>query len=157
MSQIPIKLWMDALVSATNELATTSLGFEEGSVNEEPDCEFAAGSCIALVGEEGSLQMGLGASQENAMKLGRALFGMEPDEEDLSEQDLGDALGEIVNVVAGGVKTRMSEHAVSMQLGLPLLLHGRVDAPSGAEVLSVAMRWDSIEARLLLMRQNGRG
>ena len=31
MNQVPLKEWMDALVSAVNELATTSLGFEEGS------------------------------------------------------------------------------------------------------------------------------
>ncbi len=157
MNEIPLKDWMDALVSAVNELATTSLGLEEGSVVAEQPFRSSMGSCIALVGNESSMQIGMGGSAENCMKLARALFGLEPEEEDPSEQDLADALGEMANVVAGSLKTRMRDHAASMQLGLPIVMHGYVDAPGGAEVASATIRWDSVEAQLLLMRPgNGR-
>lgn len=158
MNEIPLTDWMDALVSAVNELATTSLGFEEGSLVAEQPLRSSLGSCVALVGDECSLQIGMGGSQENCMKLARALFGLESEDEDPSEQDLADALGEMANVVAGGVKTRMHDHAASMRLGLPLVMHGYVDAPGGAEVATATIRWDSVEAQLLLMRPgNGKG
>ena len=102
MGDLNISDWMDALISATNELATESLGYDEGSVintRSELLSDYE-GSCIALIGDKESIQMGVGATQENCRKLARALFDMEVGEEDeLSGPDIADAMGEIANVI----------------------------------------------------------
>jgi len=151
--------WMDALVDAAQELATTSLGFDGGKVTTTgpswPDG--FSGSIVALVGDEDSLQIGLGATPEHCMQMSRALFGMEPEDEDPEDQDVIDALGEMANVVGGGLKIRMSESAGAMQLGLPIMLRGEVTPARGAEILSATIRWpNDVAANLLLIHRTGK-
>jgi len=157
MNKVPLKDWMDALISAMNELAVTSLGYEEGTLisTESTLKEDFSGSYIALVGNQASLQIGVGATRAGCTQLARDLFALEPEDEDLSEQDEADALGELANVVAGGLKARMSESASQMQIGLPLLLHGRIEAPKHSEVSIAMIRWNAAEVRLILLRNTG--
>jgi len=150
-------VWADALVSATNELATTSLGYEEdtiiSTISDLPDIPMY--SLVALAGDDTTLQIGMAATPEDCMELSRTLLGMEPEDEELSEQDLVDALGEIVNVLAGGVKTRMAHVAASMRIGLPIVLKGTVNVSKSTDVSATLIRWDAAEAQLVLLRHNG--
>jgi len=157
MNQVPLKGWMEALISAMNELAVTSLGYEEGTLVSKDSTlkEEFSGSYIALVGDNTSLQIGVGTTREGCTRLARDLFALEPEDEDLSEQDEADALGELANVVAGGLKSRMSDHASDMQLGLPLMFHGTIEAPKHSEVSISVIRWNAAEVRLILLRNSG--
>ena len=58
--------------------------------------------------------------------LARTLFCMSPGDPDLNEQDVGDALGEILNIMSGLIKAHMGAKAaelnqtnVDMKIGLP--------------------------------------
>ena len=49
----------------------------------------------------------------------RALFALGPDEEDLPPDEVGDAIGEILNIVAGLVKSQMEPRGIKCTIGLP--------------------------------------
>ncbi len=150
--------WIAALVAATNELATTSLGLAEGEVVSTGSTlpEIPYGSFVGLTGETKSVQIGLAASREDCMTLARAMFCMGP-EEDLSEEDLADALGEMVNVLAGGVKVRLKDLVENFNIGLPIVVHGKIDVTKVAQVDVTVMRWDNAEAQVFLIRHKERG
>jgi CheY-specific phosphatase CheX len=82
---------------------------------------------IALVSDSASVQLGIASTKEGCQALARALLAMDPDEEDLPEEDVADAIGEVANIVAGQVKSAMSDTDASLRIGLPLFVQGKVD------------------------------
>ncbi|MGV0950232.1 MAG: chemotaxis protein CheX [Azonexus sp.] len=159
MSKIALTEWMDALVGAANQLAMESLSFEEGEVvaTETSLRSLVSGSLIALVGNQNSVEVGLCATEDNCVNLARALLGMEPEDEELSRADLDDALGEMVNIMAGALKARMDGRVPAMQIGLPIVFQGMLGASTNAEVMVVHMRWQDVEAQTVLIRSASGG
>jgi CheY-specific phosphatase CheX len=154
MSKVPLTEWVEALVVAANELATGSLGFEEGSVvgTESSLSSVVSGSLVALVGQQSSVEVGICATKDNCVKLARSFLGMEPEDEELSSSDLDDALGEMANVLAGVLKSQLNGRVPPLQLGLPIVLHGLVGASSSAEMVVAKLQWEEAEAHFLLIR-----
>jgi CheY-specific phosphatase CheX len=159
MSKIGLAEWVDALVAAANQLATESLGFEEGEVvaTETTLGSLVSGSLIALVGNQHSVEVGLCATQDNCVSLARAFLGMEPEDGDLSKADMDDALGEMANVLAGALKARMDGRVPAMQLGLPIVFQGLLGASTSAEVMVVHIRWQDVGAQTVLIRNASGG
>lgn len=157
MGRVSTEEWLDAVVSATQELAVTALAFEEGTVEQtsEPVPDMSMGSFAGIAGEEGAIQIGIIASHEDCISMCRAFLGMEVDEE-LSEEDLADCLGELVNVMIGGVKSRMS-HAggLTMKIGLPLVFRGRIEVPKNVKAMTSLIRWGSVQAYVILLHHKG--
>ena len=145
--------WMEAMVDAARELGASSLGFETGEVISTSDTmpDVQAGSCVALAGDEESLQVGMAASLATCMQLARRFCMLEPEDEDLDQADLSDVLGEIVNVLAGGMKTRIAEQAQSMSIGLPLVLYGPIEVPATTEIAVSNLRWEDQDVQLWLL------
>ena len=81
------------------------------------------GSAIELQNETGGWTLALLCNELTAMVLTRLLFAMEVD--DLpGDEDMDDALGELVNVAGGLFKTSLGENGESYDLGLPAPLRG---------------------------------
>jgi hypothetical protein len=115
-----LELWMDAAAAAAEEVASQALGLESSASTDESAAPTGFGAFVALSGGDDKVQVGVMLDQAGGEALARALLGMPEDEAFGSEGDLADAFGEIVNMVAGGVKTRMNEQVPGLQLGLPL-------------------------------------
>ncbi|MBN2801812.1 MAG: chemotaxis protein CheX [Deltaproteobacteria bacterium] len=147
--------WLDAVLEASKELATTMLGMDEATFIEEitklPDNEEAA--YIALVGEETAVQVGIGASPENSMLVARALMGMEPDEPDLEEDEVADAISEIVNILGGQVKNIMSDHA-NVNLGLPMFMHGKLYVKESTDIKIAKIKLGEIPILILVLKSD---
>lgn len=115
-----IESWMDAAAAAAEEVASQALGLEASAATGESAAPSGFGAFVALSGGDDKVQVGVMLDLAGGEALARALLGMPEDEGFGSEGDLADAFGEIVNMVAGGVKTRMNELIPGIQLGLPL-------------------------------------
>ena len=154
MSKVALTEWVEALVGAANQLAVESLGFEEGKVvaTETSLKSLVSGSLVALVGNQNSVEVGLCATADNSVNLARAFLGMEPEDEELSRADLDDTLGEMTNILAGALKSRMDGLVPAMQLGLPIVFQGLLGASTSAEVMVVHMQWQDVEAQAVLIR-----
>lgn len=88
------------------------------------DADVEYGSSIALTAENGGWQLAVMADRSSCQKLTGALFQMEEGEEGELE-DIADAMGEIVNVAAGVLKSSRSKAGQHVQLGLPLFMEGK--------------------------------
>ena len=144
--------WVAAMAGASTELAL-SLGIEGVEVlgwHDTPPTGMA-GAYIPLLAEDQTLQLALLASPDGCADLARLLLGMEPGEE-VSDADIADAVGELVNIVAGGVKQRMQETTGGLRLGLPVFIHGYVQPTQQLEVSLASARIGEVDAHLMALR-----
>jgi CheY-specific phosphatase CheX len=145
--------WMDALHDTTREVATTALGFEGSEILKvsaaTPDG--LEGAYLALVGQADSIQIGLASSEEGCQALSRALLAMEADAPDVEPADVADAMCEIVNIVAGGIKTRVNGKVPPIKLGLPIFVKGAVQPSSRLVILVAEILLGTVPAALILV------
>ena len=146
--------WLDAAVSSTEKVATVALGFDEsefvGKRDRLPlDLRIAM---VAMVNDAISVQLGIAATEEGCQLLARALLAMEPDEDDLPEEDVADALGEAANIVAGQVKSIIGDTKGPVQLGLPLVFSGRIDHPDSVETAVADVLVGKVPVTLMVLK-----
>jgi hypothetical protein len=148
--------WVAAMADASTELAL-SLGIDGGEVlgwHDVPPTGMA-GAYIPLLAEDQTLQLALLATPAGCGDLARLLLGMGGDEA-VSDADIADAVGELVNIVAGGVKQRMQAlsqtGAGNLRLGLPVFIHGYVQPTQHLEVSLASVRLGAVEAHLMALR-----
>lgn len=145
--------WLGAGVAAATEVATTALGcarVDTAPSSSEPS-RAPFGAYVPLVAAGCQLQVGVVAEWSVCQALARALFGMEADADFEAESDVSDAIGEIANMVAGGVKTRMNERLPGLNTGLPLCVSGYVEPSAGAEHASAALLFDDVRASVRIL------
>jgi len=141
-----------AMVDATGDLA---LALDIGAVevlgaHDVPRLGMA-GAYIPLLGEDQSFQLALLSTPAGCADLTRLLLGMAPDDE-VSDADVADAVGELVNILAGGVKQRMQPTGGRLQLGLPVFITGDVQPTPHLEVSVVFTRIGGIDVKLMVLR-----
>ena len=94
------------------------------------DCQVSA-----MIGLSGGFSAMLGVHCPAPVGLGiaGAMLGMKLDEVDA---DVKDALGEIANMLAGGLKERFSQEDIALDLAIPTAISGKsytIAAPSGSK------------------------
>jgi hypothetical protein len=149
--------WVAAMADASTELAL-SLGIDGVEVlgwRDVPPTGMA-GAYIPLLAEDQTLQLALLSTPAGCADLSRLLLGMGPDEH-VSDADIADAVGELVNIVAGGVKQRMQDRrrigtGGGLRLGLPVFIHGYVQPTQQLEVSLASVRVNTVEAHLMALR-----
>lgn len=143
--------WLDATSNAAQELAETALGceFSIDSATDRIDGADLTGCFIALAGEETSVQIGVASDGDGCQALAQSLLG---EESALPEADVTDALGEIANILAGGVKKRMAGADPTMRLSLPLVLQGTLHVTEHQKLALIPVHFGEIPARLLVVR-----
>jgi|GEM_PF-1176178 len=131
--------WCDIAVDVTSEVSTTTLNLDatlKGPLSGLPDHSY--GGYLQLSNDAVVILVAITAEKDACEALSRALLFLEEDEE-VSADDMSDAMGEIVNMVGGGMKTKGADLQAGLNLGLPFFVEGRLEVPdevvfSGAEV-----------------------
>lgn len=124
MEHRPNPQWVEAVVEGICYLSASLL---EGCT-VEPGDEFedwasdVTGEFIQLDVGTGSFLIGLAGPDTSRQAIACKMCMMEEEDDNLDPPDVTDALGEIVNVIAGHVKTRLCQTHSSIQLGLPTML-----------------------------------
>lgn len=148
---------MQALVAAMEE---TSEAFLDGAkmkviaLSKELPPEFS-GAFLQMVAPKDPVLIGLIGPDASCHALSKILLGMGPEEE-LSVTDMNDAMGELINVAAGGLKSRMGVLGGSMQLGLPLFLQGRLSTGGNIGVEVITAKIGSHFCALLVLALSGK-
>lgn len=133
--------WLEAARVALVDLARQALGssvaFAPGSVRLPAGL---AGALVPIVSDLPPVQVGLFASDAGCEALTRALLGASS-REPVTRAEVVDAIGEIVNMLAGTVKARIARYANHAALGLPTFVHGLIELQSDqrADVLPVTI------------------
>jgi chemotaxis protein CheX len=117
--------YIEALTKATTDLFSTMMAMElestavltnRGDITEE----IVITGIIGLAGAyKGTLAVHF--TQAMALKSISAMLGMECEE--LSD-DMRDAIGEVANIIAGGLKTELSARGITFDLSLPTIIAG---------------------------------
>ena len=128
---------LSALRDSARDVITTSLGFTDGDISAMFGVapHDVAGSYMPMVGPKYSMYVGWTAGERERCALARAFLGMGADES-VSPADVEDALGELVNILGGGVKRRMLAQVPQLVVGLPFFAGGRMRLLGGVDGLA---------------------
>ena len=74
-------------------------------------------------GIEGCLSIAL--EEACGIAVAKGMLCMEPDDE-VPDEDLADAIGEVANMVMGSVKTRIQDTVPSVEISIPTVICGRI-------------------------------
>lgn len=145
---VTIHEWLAATVDSAAEFAATTLRGTLTRVDANDIPHQVIGCFVALVGEEESIQIGVAASASGCQSLAQALFASE---EPLDDADVSDALGEITNIVAGGVKKRIAQKRTHLAIGLPIVMDGHLRLSERQQLVSAGVAIGDVAVRLLIL------
>ncbi len=143
--------WLEATTKSLIEVAETyfdvsTMEAESFREDDGPKC----GATIGLASETNTVQLMLVASRRGSEILGKALLGFEPDEA-IELGDLADAIGEIVNIVAGMVKGVVNDQDDSLNLSLPTFVEGTLEPVGGQVVMGTVINMGPVQAKVVVI------
>ncbi len=144
--------WLDAAAASAKEIARGPLGATTTSWSSSPAMVLPDDLCgvyIPLSSDGLALQIGVLAERATCAKLAKSLLGIGHDEPLGSDEDVFDALGEITNMVAGGVKVRLAEKT-KVTVGLPLAMKGKLIQLGGSLSIHGSIRIDDSSVWLVV-------
>jgi CheY-specific phosphatase CheX len=140
--------WRDAIEGSATELARVALNFT--GAKADPVEVLPPGLVSAHIPMIGSrcYELSLEITREAAAQLAGAMLYSEPGS--LEPSEIRDAIGEIVNMLAGGVKRRLPG-GVDLELGLPVFVNGAVEPSSRCSLMSFALQLGSVGAYVVVI------
>jgi hypothetical protein len=151
-SKLTLRDWRSAVEGAAAEIATRALSLPGVVVRDPVDTRHSAaliGAHIPLVGGGQAFDMALMSSAEGCEALSRAILclGVGPAIRDV---EIVDAIGEIVNMLAGAMKRRLAGHGAHLALGLPIFVRGYLQPSNRRPVIALPIRFGPIETMVLI-------
>ena len=146
---IPIEEWLTTFREAAGEVAKGSLRLGEDPVALDPEGPHP-GAYISLLSDQHSVHLGLSASEEGCRAIARGLLRIRPDQPIL-DSEVADGVREVMNIVAGKVKSKMAGKDGALQLGLPMFLTGAAH-PANAESASAELKIGPVDCTLVVYR-----
>ncbi len=145
---IPPKHWIEVATKCAAGVASASLGRELHVVGETTanHHDGRCGSLVSLVSGSNVTYIAVAATPGGCRELAGAMLGLDAaDSEDLSHDDIRDSIGELVNIVAGAIKSEMLSEDPGLTLGLPLFIDGNYESDRRAETVSVVCDVGGVE------------
>ena len=157
-SAMTMKDWMDVFRQATQEVAKSALRFDGAgpaapaakSAVKEPGAPF--GAFISVAGDDASMHLGLSTTQEGCRALARSLLGMRSAVA-ITDEEVGDAVSELMNIIAGKVKSHVSDRDQSLRLGLPMFMKGEIQVGGGMERQGAEIQIGPVACQLQVFRR----
>jgi hypothetical protein len=144
---------LDALTESTSEVSATALGgMPFAALGSMSSYGAGHGAYVGLVAQDEPIQVGLLVDAEGCQALSKSLLGMEPSDDDLPLADVSDAMCEIINIVAGGLKRRVSA-TLRISMGLPIFVAGPPLPNQQQDVCARRLRLGAVEVCVLLLTQ----
>ena len=148
--------WLDTFIEVAREFAAGSLRFDGAAPTELGSMRSATtpGAYISVLSESNSMHLGLSASMQGCRTLTRAFLGIR-EKDGISEKDVVDAMSEILNILAGKVKSRLSPRDGSLKLGLPIFLVGQIQVTANMDRAAGDVEMGPVSCQLLVFRDRG--
>lgn len=128
------------LVNATIDVFNTMIMLEATAGRPLPERATAFQSSVsALLGLSGDLKgmLCIHCPEQGARAITASLLGMEVEE---LNEDVNDAMGELANMVAGGLKTQLTAAGKSLELSIPTAIAGdsySINSLAAAEFITI--------------------
>ena len=154
IAMIGLNEWLEALREVVHDYAARSLRFDGAPQAEAgaPAAGVKPAAYVAILGDRCSMHLGISSSMDGCRALTRALLGMRQ-RDAISDAEVVDGMSEILNIVAGKVKSRMAARDGSLKLGLPLFVQGQVGMGDETERLSADVLVGPVPCQLLVFRR----
>lgn len=150
-------LWLEALIGALDEFALVALGLECDASAPKPAPTNAdlSGASVDITAGDVSVRVGFLSTAEGRLAITRAFLAFGPDEESPPEELVQDVIREIINVLAGGVKQRMTDTAPGdFWLGIPHELSGMSATGTAKNLASTELKLGGVPARLVTILEH---
>ncbi len=115
----------DALLAGAKEIFETMI-FAKLEESCEPEDDIEGDALLGSITFTGKLEgcLAICCSALCAKSIAVNMLAMDPSEE-LSEAEITDALGEVTNMIMGGVKSRVLEAVGNLVVSIPMVVSGR--------------------------------
>jgi hypothetical protein len=144
--------WLAKVLEAAEEVASTTFNTVANDVQHPNALPVGKeGSLLSVQRGRESIHLGVMADQAGCIALTRALLQMEDDEE-VVEEDVTDAVGEIINILAGVVQRALDGNGAAVTLGLPVYIRGEICAPSHSEAVCANLDLGPARADIIVVR-----
>jgi hypothetical protein len=152
---IELQEWLDCLTHVTNDYAAHHLRFDTSAPAPAASTPGSPRPAVyvAILGAKISMHLGLVTSVEGAQALTRAFLGVRS-QGAIAERDIVDGMSEILNILAGKVKSRMTARDGSLRLGLPMYVSGAVGHGDGIERAVADVTLGPVPCQLHVFRQH---
>lgn len=150
---IEVQEWLDCLTDVAQEFASGSLRFDGGAMANDPTAKSGTrpAAYISILSETNSMHLGVATSMQGCRTLTRAFLGVR-EKDAISEKDVVDAMSEILNIVAGKVKSRLATRDKSLKLGLPIFITGQIQVTDNMERAVANVELGPVPCQLLVFR-----
>lgn len=153
--KLTLAQWRTAVEGSSREIATNALSFPGATVLDPVSHEATAamiGAHIPVLGGGGAFDLALVARPEDCKALARAMLYMDPGSP-IKDAEVADAIGELVNMLGGGVKRRMSGLGADLELGLPIFIHGHIQPTDRLSVVALPVRFGTVDTMVVITGQ----
>ncbi len=147
--------WLDAMKTAAQEVVKTTFnlaGFEGATRQDNLPWNNTIGAYVPLVGKQYSLQLGLVSTAEGCQRIARRLLNLK-EHDILLEEEMADAIREIVNILGGLSKKIIEGDIPASSLGLPIFINGHItitkEQTAGSEMIKIG----DVICYLIVLRQ----
>ncbi len=111
------------------------------------------GAYISLVDGDVSVLLGMRGPSSACETLTRYMMAMDDDEE-VADEDITGAIGEVMNIMAGVVKSEMRQP--TLRLGIPMVVSGRVTPAAQQETSCRVIQLGDARVEVLLLHRSRR-
>lgn len=151
----------DALLEGAKEVFETMI-FMDIEKSSEQDQQIEGDTLLGSITFKGDLEgcLVIYCGEICAKTIAANMLGIEPDDQ-ISEHDINDAIGEVTNMVMGSVKARLQDKFSNLNVSIPTVVRGQKIENSlgdGASEVSVKVNIeDEYAAEFLLLYREGSG
>lgn len=148
--------WLTALFKSANDFAQTSLnldGCQTSGSHKDIPLQDAIGAYVPWVNEFYSIQLAFLSSEAGCERIAKMLLCMEPDEE-ITFEDMTDALQEIMNILAGMAKGIVGGAVAAKNMGLPVFINSYINLNHQQEALAEPVMIGDIPCYLVILHVN---
>ena len=115
----------DILLESAKEIFETMIFMDLAEVTE-PDQDIDGDALLGSITFRGNLEgcLSICCGTACAQSIARNMLGLDADDE-LTEEDTCDAIGEVANMVMGSVKKRIADSFGDIQVSIPTVISGK--------------------------------
>ncbi len=150
---IEVQEWLDCFTEVAREFTTGSLRFDTSAPAPDPAAKQGArpATYISVLSETNSMHLGIATTMQGCRTMTRAFLGIR-ERDAVSEKDVVDAMSEILNILAGKVKSRLASRDGSLKLGLPIFITGQIQVTENMERAAANVELGPVNCQLLVFR-----
>jgi hypothetical protein len=148
---ISLLTWMGAMEESVQEFVTTTLEERQYAVleNLQQLPETIHGAFVYLTNERVEAVIGIFGEESDCLHLVRKFCAL-ADADPVPEQEKTDTLGEIANILAGGVKLRMAGLFPRLRLSMPEYRSGPPQFKEALRFLAVKSIWGGMKISMAI-------